>query len=100
MHRLPAFTPHRKGKVERVNLTIEQMLISQLPGFTGGPRDAAGRLYGPIKDSVAAQRAAESAAEGEGPLRLERSRLHARRRAPFRVGVWPGKGWTRWCCGL
>ncbi|MER6018827.1 Mu transposase C-terminal domain-containing protein [Streptomyces anulatus] len=72
MHRLPAFTPHRKGKVERLNLTIEQMLISQLPGFTGGPRDAAGRLYGPIKDSAAAQRAAEGSAEGEGPLRLER----------------------------
>ncbi|MFC8898523.1 Mu transposase C-terminal domain-containing protein [Streptomyces cinereoruber] len=72
MHRLPAFTPHRKGKVERLNLTIEQMLISQLPGFTGGPRDAAGRLYGPVKDSPAAQRAAETAADGDGPLRLER----------------------------
>ncbi|WP_236246927.1 Mu transposase C-terminal domain-containing protein [Streptomyces sp. CC210A] len=72
MHRLPAFTPHRKGKVEGLNLTIEQMLISQLPGFTGGPCDAAGRLYGPVKDSAAAQRAAEAAAEGDGPLRLER----------------------------
>ncbi|WP_281154664.1 transposase [Streptomyces sp. HYC2] len=72
MHRLPAFTPHRKGKVERLNLTIEQMLISQLPGFTGGPRDAGGRLYGPIKDSAAAQCAAETAADGTGPLRLER----------------------------
>ncbi|MFC9817411.1 transposase family protein [Streptomyces virginiae] len=28
MHRLPAFTPHRKGKVERLNLTIEQMLTT------------------------------------------------------------------------
>lgn len=72
MHRLPAFTPHRKGKVERLNLTIEQTLISQLPGFTGGPRDAAGRLYGPVKDSAAAQRAAATAAEGAGPLRIER----------------------------
>ncbi|MEU6664005.1 transposase family protein [Streptomyces sp. NPDC046821] len=68
MHRLPVFTPHRKGKAERLNLTIEQMLISRLPG---GPREAAGRLYGPVKDSPAAQRAAESTAEGEGPLRLE-----------------------------
>ncbi|GAA0536019.1 MULTISPECIES: hypothetical protein [Streptomyces] len=24
MHRLPAFTPHRKGKMERLNLTTEQ----------------------------------------------------------------------------
>ncbi|MFJ6054652.1 Mu transposase C-terminal domain-containing protein [Streptomyces sp. NPDC092307] len=46
MHRLPPFQPHRKGKVERLNLTIDQMLISQLPGFTGGPRDAGGKLYG------------------------------------------------------
>ncbi|MFF8035843.1 transposase [Streptomyces sp. NPDC016626] len=71
MHRLPAFTPHRKGKVERLNLTIEQTLISQLPGFTGGPRSAGGNLYGPVKDS-AAQRAAETAADGDGPLRIER----------------------------
>ncbi|NEB59736.1 DDE-type integrase/transposase/recombinase [Streptomyces sp. SID8111] len=70
MHRLPAFQPHRKGKVERLNLTIEQMLISQLPGFTGGPRDASGTLYGPVKDSVAAKRAAET--DQDGPLRIER----------------------------
>jgi putative transposase len=24
MHRLPAFTPHRKGMVERLNLTVER----------------------------------------------------------------------------
>ncbi|GGO57811.1 hypothetical protein GCM10012286_75490 [Streptomyces lasiicapitis] len=68
-HRLPAFQPHRKGKVERVNLTIEQTLISHLPGFTGGPRDAAGRLYGPIDDSPAALRIAEHT--GTGPMRIE-----------------------------
>ncbi|MCX4529885.1 transposase family protein [Streptomyces sp. NBC_01551] len=37
MHRLPAFQPHRKGKVERLNLTIEQMLISQLPSSPASP---------------------------------------------------------------
>lgn len=72
MHRLPAFTPHRKGKVERLNLTIEQTLISQLPGFTGGPRDAGGTLYGPVKDSPVARRAAEQRPDGDGPLRIER----------------------------
>jgi len=40
VHRLPPFLPFRKGKVERLNLTIEQTLVSLLPGFTGGPRDA------------------------------------------------------------
>ncbi|MFE1099281.1 hypothetical protein ACFW4K_02105 [Nocardiopsis alba] len=37
VHRLPAYTPHRKGKVERFHRSIEQMLLSGLPGFTGGP---------------------------------------------------------------
>ncbi|MFJ2863980.1 Mu transposase C-terminal domain-containing protein [Kitasatospora sp. NPDC087314] len=69
VHRLPAFTPHRKGKVERLNLTIEQQLLSQLPGFTAGPRDAGGRLYGPLGDSTAAKRDAESAAVK--PMRIE-----------------------------
>lgn len=68
-HRLPPFQPHRKGKVERVNLTIEQTLLSLLPGFTGGPRDASGRLYGPVGDSPAAKRAAEHT--GAGPMRIE-----------------------------
>ena len=53
--RLPAFQPHRKGKVERVHRTIDQTLLCGLPGFTGGPRDAAGRLYGPLDDRFAAR---------------------------------------------
>ncbi len=53
--RLPAFQPHRKGKVERVHRTIDQTLLCGLPGFTGGPRDAAGRLYGPLDDRLAAR---------------------------------------------
>lgn len=61
VHRLPAYTPHRKGKVERFHRTIEQMLLSGLPGFTGGPRDAAGRLHGPLDDRPAARAAAETA---------------------------------------
>lgn len=68
VHRLPPYTPHRKGKVERLNLTIEQTLLSQLPGFTGGPRDASGRLYGPVDDSAKAKKAAEQTG---GPMRIE-----------------------------
>lgn len=69
-HRLPAFAPHRKGKVERVHRTIDQTLLCGLPGFTGGPRDAAGRLYGPLDDRVAAR---VKAADAEvGPMRIER----------------------------
>ncbi|MFJ9523644.1 Mu transposase C-terminal domain-containing protein [Kitasatospora sp. NPDC101801] len=68
VHRLPPYTPHRKGKVERLNRTIEQTLLSQLPGFTGGPRDASGRLYGPVDDSAKAKKSAERAG---GPMRIE-----------------------------
>ncbi|MFF1873198.1 Mu transposase C-terminal domain-containing protein [Kitasatospora herbaricolor] len=68
VHRLPPYSPNRKGKVERLNRTIEQTLVSQLPGFTGGPRDASGRLYGPIGDSAKAKKAAEQAG---GPMRIE-----------------------------
>lgn len=61
VHRLPAYTPHRKGKVERFHRTIEQMLLTTLPGFTGGPRDVAGRLHGPLDDRPTARAAAETA---------------------------------------
>ena len=53
--RMPAFCPHRKGKIGRVHRTIDQTLLCGLPGFTGGPRDAAGRLYGPLDDRFAAR---------------------------------------------
>ena len=69
-HRLPGFTPHRKGKVERIHQTIEQTLLTGLPRFTKGPRDAAGRLHGPLSD-----RARDRAAAAEspaGPMRIER----------------------------
>jgi putative transposase len=41
-NRLPARTPHRKGKIERLHRTIETTLLCGLPGFTKGPRDMAG----------------------------------------------------------
>lgn len=69
-HRLPGHTPHRKGKIERVHRTIEQTLLCGLPGYTDGPRNAAGELYGPISDTPAARAAAENAESG--PMRIER----------------------------
>jgi putative transposase len=62
-HRLPGYHAHRKGKVERIHQTIEQTLLGGLPGFTNGPRDAAGRLHGPLSDR-ARDRAARRAGAG------------------------------------
>jgi putative transposase len=67
--RLPGFQPHLKGKVERHNWTIDQMFLSGLPGYTEGPRDASGHLYGPIADD-ARSRAAAGAQESP-PMRIE-----------------------------
>jgi putative transposase len=78
-NRLPGYTPHRKGKIERLHLTIEQTLLCGLPGYTKGPRDAAGRLHGPLSDRARDRDAAEHAVVG--PMRLER--FVAERFAPW-----------------
>ncbi|MFI6536754.1 integrase core domain-containing protein [Nonomuraea sp. NPDC050547] len=69
-HRLPSRMAHRKGKVERIHRTIDETLLRGLPGFTGGPRDAAGKLYGPIDDRAAAQDDADP--QHAKPMRIER----------------------------
>src|SRR5258708_2171890 len=48
-------TGRSKGKIERVNRTVDQMLLMMLPGFTEGPRDLDGRLSGPLDDRSAAR---------------------------------------------
>lgn len=68
-HRLPGYQPHRKGKIERLHRSIEQTLLCGLPGYTDGPRDAAGQLYGPLSDSPAARAAAQT--DPVGPMRIE-----------------------------
>lgn len=70
---LPGYQPQMKGKIERINRTVEQTLLVGLPGYTHGSRDVAGRLYGPIRDDPAARAAAADAAGTRaGPWRIER----------------------------
>ncbi|MEV6348373.1 Mu transposase C-terminal domain-containing protein [Actinoplanes sp. NPDC051851] len=71
----PAYHANGKGKIERANRTVDQILLSMLPGFTEGPRDLDGRLSGPVDDRSAARTGYEQAAAGgagpaELPLRL------------------------------
>jgi putative transposase len=42
-----------KGGIERLHGTIGEMFLAQLPGYTHGPRDKRGRLYGPVPDDKA-----------------------------------------------
>jgi len=67
----PAYHPNGKGKIERVNRTVDQMLLMMLPGFTEGPRDLDGRLSGPLDDRSAARAGFEQAsAAGADPAAL------------------------------
>jgi putative transposase len=42
----PPYSPHLKGKVERLQGTVVTTLLAELPQFAGGPRDASGGLWG------------------------------------------------------
>jgi len=42
----PPYHPHLKGRIERFFESVIDQLLRELPHFTGGPRDAAGRLWG------------------------------------------------------
>ena len=44
--RTDAYSPWQKGKIERLNRTLEQELISTLPRWTNGPRAIDGTLLG------------------------------------------------------
>ncbi|MFI7072829.1 Mu transposase C-terminal domain-containing protein [Micromonospora sediminicola] len=54
VRRLPGYQPHLKGKIERSFRTLEQMLLTALPGFTDGPRKIDGTLEGPLRDDPSA----------------------------------------------
>jgi putative transposase len=41
------YSPHEKGKVERLHRTIAGTFAATLPGYTGGPRDHRGQLETP-----------------------------------------------------
>jgi putative transposase len=66
----PPYTPHHHGLIERWHRTIDQTLCCQLPGYTGGPRTAAGDLYGPIRDDTAWRASAADSPQGARPLTI------------------------------
>lgn len=49
----PPYQGEAKGRIERFHGTISAILLTQLPGYTGGPRDRRGHLYGPVADHAA-----------------------------------------------
>ncbi|WP_019900452.1 Mu transposase C-terminal domain-containing protein [Salinispora arenicola] len=91
VHVLPPYRPNRKGKIERLNRSVEQMLLSMLPGFTGGAREVNGRLAGPLDD-----RARVRAGYGEAAA-VEGSQLDPAR-VPMRWSVFVDRfaEWVTW----
>ncbi|MEU6206097.1 Mu transposase C-terminal domain-containing protein [Micromonospora musae] len=68
---LPGYHPHLKGKIERAFRTIDQMLLTALPGFTGGPRKIDGTLEGPLRDDRSTCTAyGDDSPRRDGPLPL------------------------------
>jgi putative transposase len=52
----PPYTPHLKGKIERLHRTITQEFLKGLPFYTDGPRAADRTLYGPAVDPITLDR--------------------------------------------
>jgi len=50
--KMPAYTPHLRGKIERSHRTIQDSFVAGLPFHTDGPAAADGRLYGPAGDPM------------------------------------------------
>lgn len=46
--KMPGYQPNKKGKIERAFLTVDQMLLCTLPGYTEAARAANGALTGPL----------------------------------------------------
>lgn len=44
------YSPSKKGKIERINLTIERELLARLPHYTNGPKKKDGRSYFSARD--------------------------------------------------
>lgn len=51
-HPTPAYRGDAKGKIERVNRTLEQEFLCGVPFYTHGPRAADGHLFGPDADPM------------------------------------------------
>ncbi len=70
-HVLPEYHANGKGKIERTNRTVDQILLMMLPGFTECPRELNGRLSGPLDDRARARAGYErAAAAGADPADL------------------------------
>ena len=85
---LPAipYSPHLKGKVERLHRTIGEGLIATLPHSTGGPRRANGKLY--------AQPAPLSLAQLHTRVREYVDAYNAAHRRGSLAGLTPAEKWA------
>jgi putative transposase len=71
--RLPGYSPHLKGKVERCNRTLAEEFLRGLPFYTDGPRGADGQLYGPDRPPLTLGRLVADFAQWVRQYNTERS---------------------------
>lgn len=85
---MPAYHPNAKGKIERAKRSVDQILLSMLPGLLEGPRELSGRLSRSLDDRPAARAGYEHAApHGADPADL-----------PMRLTVFVNRftAWMTW----
>ena len=100
--RTQPYSPWQKGKIERLNRTIDDTLLRSLPGWTDGPRAANGRLLGAnerleLKDFVELfarwvvdynQRRPHAGLRGQTPLERWNEDAHPVERLPVEQARW------------
>jgi putative transposase len=114
----PPYSPHLKGKVERLNRSVGSELLVELPFFTDGPRSADGRLDGPVGPPMGLDLFVEEFAawvrhynherahrslHGQAPLERWRSDATPIRTVPAEEVRWmllAGEGRTIWKDGI
>lgn len=82
--------PHEKGKVERFFRTLDEEFLALQPHFTGAPKSAAGRRYGPNCDPVSLKRLAGEVLAWIDTYNRERPHSALGRRTPL----------EQWCACL
>ena len=91
----PPYQSHVKGKVERLNRTVDQEFLSGLPFYTEGPRAADGHLFGPDTEPMGLELFADRFAAWVIDYNTRRPHSALEGQTPSQRWTWP-QGLTCW----